>query len=180
MGGTHAPADASHGGRTHGRAAEHEPVFVGARREQLDETLRKYPTKMAALLPALWMVQEERGWVSESAMAEVAEVLALTPAYVKGVVTFYTMYHQHPVGKYFVQVCTTSPCGVCGAEDVVRALLKHTGAGELGVTSADGRFTVIEVECLGACGFPTPVMINEQFVESVTPESVPDVLAKLA
>ncbi len=65
-------------------------------------------------------------------MAEVAAVLDLTPAYVKGVVTFYTMYHQHPVGKYFVQVCTTSPCNVCGAEDVVRAFLKQTGAQRVG------------------------------------------------
>ena len=78
------------------------------------------------------VIQRERGWVSEDGMAEVAEVLELTPAYVKGVVTFYTMYHQHPVGKYFIQVCTTSPCGICGAEDVARALVKETGCGDLG------------------------------------------------
>ena len=169
-----APAHASHGA--------HEPyvkVFTGALRKELDELLTRYPTKMAALLPALWIVQRERGWVSEEGMAEVAEVLELTPAYVKGVVTFYTMYHQHPVGKYFIQVCTTSPCGICGAEDVVKAFLKHTGAGELGQSSPDGRFTVIEVECLGACGFATPVMINEEFIESVTAEKVPEVLARL-
>jgi NADH-quinone oxidoreductase E subunit len=159
---------------------DHEPyapVFVGARRAELDELLTRYPSKMAALLPALWIVQSERGWVSDGGMAEVAALLELTPAYVKGVVTFYTMYHQHPVGRYFVQVCTTTPCNVCGAEGVVDAFLQHTGAGELGVTSPDGRFTVIEVECLGACGFATPVMINEQFVESVTPERVPQILA---
>ena len=80
--------------------------------------------------------------------------------------------------RYFVQVCTTSPCNVCGAEDVVRAFLDHTGCGELGVTSSDGLYTVIEVECLGACGFATPVMVNADFLESVTPESVPDILAK--
>jgi NADH-quinone oxidoreductase E subunit len=134
---------------------------------------------MAALLPALWMVQEDRGWVSPEAMAEVAQLLGLTPAYVKGVVTFYTMYHQHPVGRHFVQVCTTTPCNVCGAEDVVKAFLQHTGCDELGVTSPDGRFTVIEVECLGACGFATPVMINDRFVESVTPDTVPQILAGL-
>ncbi len=131
-----------------------------------------YPTKQACLLPALWMVQEARGWISEPAMAEVAEVLGLTPAYVKGVVTFYTMYHTHPVGRHFIQVCTTSPCNICGAEDVVKALLKHTGCGELGATSPDGRFTVIEVECLGACGFATPILIDDDFIESVTPERV--------
>jgi NADH-quinone oxidoreductase E subunit len=133
---------------------------------------------MAVLLPALWMVQEKHGWVSPDAMAEVAQVLGLTAAYVKGVVTFYTMYHQHPVGKHFIQVCTTTPCHVCGAEDVVKAFLDKTGCGELGVTSADGKYTVIEVECLGACGFATPVMVNADFIESVTPEKVPELLQR--
>jgi NADH-quinone oxidoreductase E subunit len=175
---TSAPAtQPPHGHDPHG--VHEPPVFVGARREELDALLTRYPTKMAALLPALWIVQEERGWVSERSMTEVAEVLGLTPAYVKGVVTFYTMYHQHPVGRYFVQVCTTSPCGVCGAEDVVKAFLRQTDTGELGTTSADGKFTVIEVECLGACGFATPVMINDEFIESVTPDSVGDILARL-
>ena len=176
VGGTRAESDTSH--------AEHErgpytPVFVGDAKTELDALLTRYPTKMAALLPALWMVQHERGWVSEAGMAEVAELLELTPAYVKGVVTFYTMYHQHPVGRHFIQVCTTSPCNVCGAEDVVEAFLKQTGCFELGQTSADGKYTVIEVECLGACGFATPIMINEDFIESVTPERVPAILAGL-
>ena len=165
------------GGHGHGDEP-HQPVFVGARRQELDDLLTRYPSKMAGLLPGLWMVQQERGWVSEGAMAELAGLLELTPAYIKGVVTFYTMYHQHPVGTHFIQVCTTSPCGVCGAEDVVKAFLEHTGCGELGLTSPDGRYTVIEVECLGACGFATPVMVNEEFVESVTPETVPAVLAR--
>jgi NADH-quinone oxidoreductase E subunit len=163
----------------HGAADEpYVPVFTGETRRVLEAMFERYPTKQALLLPALWMVQEARGWVSEAAMAEVAEVLGLTPAYVKGVVTFYTMYHQHPVGKCMIQVCTTSPCNVCGAEDVVKAFLERTGCGELGVTSADGRYTVIEVECLGACGFATPVMINADFLESVTPEKVPDILSR--
>jgi NADH dehydrogenase (ubiquinone) flavoprotein 2 len=162
-------------------STEYKPVFGanGPRRQELDEILKRYPTKMAALLPALWMVQHENGWVSEEGMAEVAKELELTPAYVKGVVTFYTMYHQHPVGKHFIQVCTTSPCMACGAEGVVEAFLKHTGCQELGQTSPDGKYTVIEVECLGACGFNTPVMINEDFLDSVTADSVPAVLAKL-
>jgi NADH-quinone oxidoreductase E subunit len=157
----------------------HQPVFVGERKKWLDDMLTRYPTKMAVLLPALWQVQEANGWVSEEGMQEVATVLELTPAYVKGVVTFYTMYHQHPVGKHFIQVCTTSPCQVCGAEEVRDAFLKATGCEELGVTSRDGKYTVIEVECLGACGFATPVMINEQFIESVTPAKVPEILGGL-
>jgi NADH-quinone oxidoreductase E subunit len=158
---------------------EHEPVFTGERLAELERVLSRYPTKMAALLPALWMLQDARGWVSDGGMREVAALLDLTPAYVKGVVSFYTMYHQHPVGKHFVQVCTTTPCNVCGAEDVVRAFLDATGCEDLGLTSPDGRFTVIEVECLGACGFATPVMINDDFLESVTPERVPRIVAGL-
>ena len=180
IGHQNAPSSQAHGSSAaHGHDAPYAPVFgaAGARKE-LDDLLARYPTKMAALLPALWIIQRERGWISEDAMAEAAEVLDLTPAYVKGVVTFYTMYHQHPVGKHFIQVCTTSPCHVCGAEDVVNAFLDRTGCRELGATSPDGRYTVIEVECLGACGFATPVMVNEEFLESVTPESVPDVLAR--
>ncbi len=111
-------------------------------------------------------------------MAEVAAVLDTTAAHVKGVVTFYTMYHQHPVGKNFVQVCTTSCCNICGAEDVVKALLQETGAKELGATSPDGKWTVIEVECLGACGFPTPILVNDDFIENVTPDKVPDLVRK--
>jgi NADH-quinone oxidoreductase E subunit len=154
----------------------YQPVFTGAARARLEALFPKYPTRQACLLPALWMVQEARGWISERAVAEVADVLDLTPAFVKGVVTFYTMYHTHPVGRHFIQVCTTSPCNICGAEDVTRAFLQHTGCGELGATSPDGRFTVIEVECLGACGFATPVLIDDDFIEGVTPERVPGIL----
>jgi NADH-quinone oxidoreductase E subunit len=169
----------------HGRGAgdhgvPHEPVFVGETKAKLEQLFAKYPTKQACLLPALWIVQEQRGWISEAAMGEVADVLGLTPAFVKGVVTFYTMYHTHPVGRHFIQVCTTSPCGICGAEDTLQALLKETGCGELGATSADGRFTVIEVECLGACGFATPIMVDDDFIESVTPEKVPEILKRYA
>ncbi len=157
-------------------APAYAPVFVGAGKTKLEALFAKYPTKQACLLPALWMVQEARGWVSEEGIHETAQVLGLTPAYVKGVVTFYTMYHTHPVGRHFIQVCTTSPCNICGAEDVVKALLQNTGCGELGATSPDGRFTVTEVECLGACGFPTPILINDDFIENVTPERVPGLL----
>jgi NADH dehydrogenase (ubiquinone) flavoprotein 2 len=159
-----------------GHATPHQPVFVGRFREELEKLFPKYPTRQACLLPALWIVQRERGWISEAAMAEVGQVLGLTTALVKGVVTFYTMYHTHPVGRHFIQVCTTSPCGLCGAEDTLRALLEATGCRELGATSQDGRFTVIEVECLGACGFPTPILVDDDFIESVTPDRVGAIL----
>ena len=167
-----------------GANAHHEPyvaVFTdgSARLKELNDIISRYPEKRAALLPALWMVQQDRGWISEDAMREVGDQLGCTAAYVKGVVTFYTMYHQHPVGKHFIQVCTTSPCLCAGADDVVKAFLEHTGCKELGLTSADGKYTVIEVECLGACGFATPVQINEDCVENVTPAKVPGILAGL-
>lgn len=164
------------GASTEHEDVPYEPVFVGPAKTKLEALFDQYPTKQACLLPALWMVQEARGWISELAIAEVADVLGLTPAYVKGVVTFYTMFHLHPVGRHFIQVCTTSPCGLCGAEAVRDALLEHTGCRELGATSPDGRFTVIEVECLGACGFATPVMIDDDFIDGVTPERVPGLL----
>lgn len=167
------------GTRTHapGDAPAPPKVFEGAGRRELDAILKRYPDKQAALLPALWMVQAQHGWVAPAAMAEVAEVLGLTVAYVKGVVTFYTMYHQHPVGKHFVQVCTTSPCNVCGAEGVVEAFLKATGCARMGETSPDGQWTIVEAECLGACGFATPVMIDDDLIESVTAASVPALVA---
>jgi NADH-quinone oxidoreductase E subunit len=159
-------------------AVTRDPVFAGKVLAKLEALYPKYPDKRSLLLPALWLVQEARGWISDGSIAEVADTLGLTPAYVRGVVTFYTMYHTHPVGRHFIQVCTTSPCGICGAEDVARALLQHTGCGDLGATSPDGRFTVIEVECLGACGFATPILVDEDFIDSVTPERVPELLAR--
>lgn len=167
-----------HSNATPVEAEAYEPVFTGETLKRLEALSPKYPTRQALLLPALWLVQEKRGWVSEAAMSEVGTVLGLTPAYVKGVVTFYTMYHTHPVGRHFIQVCTTSPCGLCGAEDTLQAILRESGCGELGATSADGRFTVVEVECLGACGFATPIIVDEDFIESVTPERVPGILAR--
>jgi NADH-quinone oxidoreductase E subunit len=165
---------AAHGDST---VTSHLPVFTGELKARLEALFSKYPTKQACLLPALWMVQEARGWISEPAMAEVGEVLGVTPAFVKGVVTFYTMYHTHPVGRHFIQVCTTSPCGLCGAEETLQAILRESGCGELGATSPDGRFTAIEVECLGACGFATPILVDDDFIEGVTPERVPGILA---
>ncbi len=178
---SHGPSAPAHAAPAHHDHAPYVPVFTpgSARSKELADLLTRYPDKRAGLLPALWMVQQDRGWISEDAMREVGDQLGCTAAYVKGVVTFYTMYHQHPVGQHFIQVCTTSPCLCAGADDVVKAFLEHTGCKELGLTSPDGKYTVIEVECLGACGFATPVQINDEYVESVTPAKVPEILANL-
>jgi NADH-quinone oxidoreductase E subunit len=154
------------------------PLFVGPYEERLQKILSRYPEKQAALLPALHLAQEIRGHVSPQSMDEVATRLGLAPAYVRGVATFYTMYNLGPVGKYLIQVCTNISCNLCGGDAVLDAFLREldTDAGE---TTPDGKFTVMEVECLGACGFPTAVQINERYYENVRPENVPALLAGL-
>ena len=144
------------------------PIFVGPYEERLQKVLTRYPDRQAALLPALHIAQEVRGHISPATMDEVAERLGLPPAYVRGVTTFYTMYNLRPLGRHLVQVCTNISCNLCGGEDVMDAFLEATGT-EAGEVSADGQFTVMEVECLGACGFPTVVQINEKFYENVKP-----------
>ncbi len=113
------------------------------------------------------MAQEIRGYLSPETMDEVAERLELPPAYVRGVATFYTMYNLQPARAYLIQVCTNISCNLCGGDDVLDAFLRAHRARRPGEISADGLFTVIEVECLGACGFPTAVQINERYFENV-------------
>ena len=154
-------------------------LFEGEYRERFEKILTRYPTKQAALLPALGLAQELRGYVSPQSMDRVAELLELSPAYVRGVATFYTMYNKAPVGRYLVQVCTNISCNLCGAEEVLEAFLRYADT-ELGETSEDGNFTIIEAECLAACGFPTCVQINSRYYENVTPEEAPRILERLA
>ncbi len=154
------------------------PLFEGEYQERFEKFLTRYPTKRAALLPALGLAQELRGYVSPESMDRVAELLDLSPAYVRGVATFYTMYNKRPVGRFLVQVCTNISCNLCGADDVLDTFLSQTDT-ELGQTSADGNFTVIEAECLAGCGFPTCVQINSEYFENVTPDEVPKILEHL-
>jgi NADH:ubiquinone oxidoreductase subunit E len=154
------------------------PIFAGAYGERLEKVLGRYEDAQAALLPALHIAHEVRGYLSPASMDEVAERLGLPPAYVRGVATFYTMYNLQPLGRFLIQVCTNISCNLCGGEEVLAAFLEHTGT-EMGEVSADGLFTVIEVECLGACGFPTAVQINERFFENIRAPDVPAVLDHL-
>jgi NADH-quinone oxidoreductase E subunit len=154
------------------------PLFEGPYRERLEKILRRYPNRRAALLPVLNLAQEIRGHLSQEAMERVAEAVGEPAATVRGVATFYTMYNKRPVGRHLIQVCTNVSCNLCGGHDVFRAFLEHT-ATEAGAVSEDGEFTVIEAECLGACGFPTAVQINNRYFENVEPEHVPEILARL-
>jgi len=154
------------------------PLFEGPYKERFEKLLTRYPDKRAALLPTLALAQEVRGHISPETMDEVGTLLELPDAYVRGVATFYTMYNKAPVGRHLIQVCTNISCNLCGADDVMAAFLRATDT-EMGETSADGNFTVVEAECLAGCGFPTCVQINSRYYENVTPEDVPAILARL-
>lgn len=147
-------------------------------RDRLDKALSRYPEKRAALLPMLGYAQERNGWVSDENMAEIAAELDLTPAYVRSVATFYTMYNKHPVGRHLIQVCTCISCHLDEAEEVFERFLSETGT-RAGEVSEDGKYTVIEAECLGACGFATAVQVNDRYFENVTPEKVSAILDEL-
>ena len=130
-------------------------------------------------MPALRLAQERHGgWLPPEAFVEVAEALDLTPAYVKGVATFYDMFHLEPVGRRLVEVCTNICCGLRGAQDVLRAFERELGI-EPGETTDDGEFTLRAVECIGGCGWPTVVAIDNMHRLSVSAEDVPSIVEEL-
>jgi NADH-quinone oxidoreductase E subunit len=178
------PADGGHAGAAPTRPYQlfdrdpAAPLFEGPYRERFDKIVSRYPDRRGALIPVLSLAQELRGHVSPETMTEVAALLELPEAEVRGVVSFYTMYNKRPVGRYLVQVCTNISCNLCGGDEVLAAILEETGT-ELGETSEDDLFTVMEVECLAACGFPTAIQINSQYFENITPADVPALLQRL-
>jgi NADH-quinone oxidoreductase subunit E len=152
--------------------------FSAAARTELEATLAKYPRTQAALLPALFLAQREFGYVTLEAMEYVAGLLGLSPARVLGVATFYTMFNKLPTGKHLVQVCMNLPCALRGSEEVFEYLGKKLGI-KAGETTADGKFTLMKVECLGACGNAPMMQIDDDYYEDLTPGKVDQVLARL-
>jgi NADH-quinone oxidoreductase E subunit len=154
--------------------AEGPPFALTAeRRAQLDEILSKYPAdrKRSAVLAALYLVQEQQGYLTASGMRHIAPLLDLTPAEVEDVATYYVMFYKEPVGKYVLQVCRTLSCALAGAERVTESLSEILGIG-VGETDASGMFTLLEFECLGACDRAPVVMVNnELWHEAATPEN---------
>lgn len=169
------PPAGAHGALSCGKPLQ----FSGEARTRLTKILSRYPTKQAALLPALWLAQEEWGWISREAVDHVASVLELTPAFVWGVVTFYTMFNRAPVGRNLIQVCTSISCHLAGAEEVFHECRRRLGGLAPGETSADGRFTVVEVECLAQCDKAPAVMVNGDDHALVTKERLDDFLGGL-
>ena len=155
-------------------------AFTAENRAQLDEILTHYPAERSrsAVLPALFLVQYQQGYITGNAMRHVAEVLRMTPADVEDVVTYYTMFYQKPVGKFVLSVCRTLSCAVNGAERVTEEICSalHIRPGE---TDASGTFTLIEVECLGACDRAPVIMVNDAWQELQRPEDIPALLEDL-
>ena len=143
------------------------------RRRQLDELLTKYPPdrKRSAVLAALYLVQEQQGYITGNGIRHIAPLVDLTPAEVEDVVTYYVMFYREPLGKYVLQVCRTLSCALNGAERVTEALSEKLGIG-VGETDKSGMFTLMEFECLGACDRAPVVMVNnELWHERATPDS---------
>jgi NADH-quinone oxidoreductase E subunit len=156
-----------------------ELVFSAESRKEVDRILTRYPDKQSALLPVLWVAQKEWGWISREAVDHVASVLDLSPAFVWGVVTFYTMYNRVPVGTHLIQFCTSISCHLAGAEDVYRECRRKLGELKPGETSADGKYTVIEVECLAQCDKAPAVMVNDDDYAVITKEKLDELLGDL-
>jgi NADH-quinone oxidoreductase E subunit len=153
---------------------EGEPfVFTPERRARFEELATHYPPerRKSAILYALFMVQDQQGWISANAMRHVAEVIGCTAAEVEDVASYYSMYYRQPVGKYVIQVCRTLSCALRGAERVTEEVGRALGIA-VGGTDPSGTFTLVEVECLGACDRAPVVMVNnEHWHEHATPES---------
>jgi len=128
---------------------------------RIDELKAGFPHAGSALLPALYLIQEEKGSIPEEAMVYVAEKIGVSPAFVAGVVSFYTLFHPRPVGRHHIQVCRTLPCALRGCGEILAHLSKRLGIKE-GETTPDGRFSLVAVECLGACDTAPMMQINDQ------------------
>ncbi len=145
--------------------------------ERINHHIAKYETKRSAVMPLLYIAQEEYGWVNQDGINEVAQLLNLDPTQVKSIAGFYTMYSEKPKGVYWLQVCTDLPCALQGADDF-HAWLKEELGVEEGGTSADGMFTVEHVMCLAACDKAPMLQCNFRYVEDLDQDKMRELLAK--
>ncbi len=154
-------------------------TFDSTMEAAIADLLRRYPTPRAALLPLLWLCQDRYGWISPGVTEAVARRLGLSPAYVEGVLTFYTMFHTTPPARYVLQVCTTLSCAVCGAGALLHHLKERLGIGP-GERTADGTFQIVGVQCLGACGGAPVIQVNDDYYENLDPAKLDALLTELA
>jgi NADH-quinone oxidoreductase subunit E len=148
-------------------------AYTPERRARLEAICQRYPPdrRRSAILAALYLAQEQQGYITAHAARHVAEVIGCTPAEVEEVVSYYTMFHTRPVGRYVVHVCRTLACALAGAERVTEAFARTLGV-RPGETDPSGTFTLVEVECLGACDRAPVVMVNTNWHERVRPDEV--------
>ena len=173
--------------------AEYQPKEFAFKSEAaVKEIINRYPAgrQMSAIMPLLDLAQRQvgeegakanppyGGWIPRAAMDHIAEIVDEPPMRVYEVATFYSMYNLAPVGKYLVQVCTTTPCWLCGSAKVVDAIEKNLGV-HMGESTKDGMFSTMEVECLGACANAPMIQINDDFYEDLTEESTVAILESL-
>lgn len=142
---------------------------------ELDRVRKRYPTNLAALLPALHLAQKQFGWISLPVMRYVAEVLDLSPMQVYSTVTFYTMFHKEPPGRFHLQVCTNIACSLRGAEGLMAQVVDRLGAGP-GERTADGLFSIEEVECLASCGTAPAMRVNDDYHECMDEKKLAQLL----
>ena len=155
------------------------PFTLTPDRERIfDEILTRYPNRQAACLPVLHLCQEQHGWCSPEVVAFVAERLGLSTAHVQGVVTFYTLFNQHPVGKHQVWVCQTLSCALRGADQVLHHCEKRLGI-HVGETTKDGKITLRTAECLAACGQAPMMQVDKDYHENLTLADVDTILDRL-
>jgi NADH-quinone oxidoreductase subunit E len=167
-------------GRRYGVAESGRPAeFPPEARARIEKILKRYPTKQAALLPVLWVAQETWGWISKEAAEEVAKIVEVSPAHVDGVLTFYTMYNLRPVGKNLLQVCTSISCHLAGAGRLLEHCRKRLGV-DLEQTTPDGKFTVVEVECIAGCDRAPSMMVNDNYHEPMDEKKLDALLDRLS
>lgn len=173
--------------------AEYQPkTFAFKSDAAVQEIISRYPQgrQMSAIMPLLDLAQRQvgeegatanppyGGWIPRAAMDEIARIVDEPPMRVYEVATFYSMYNLAPVGKYLIQVCTTTPCWLCGSAKIVEAMEKNLGL-HCGESTKDGLFTTMEVECLGACANAPMIQVNDDFYEDLTPETMDSLLNNL-
>jgi NADH-quinone oxidoreductase E subunit len=152
--------------------------FTEENLEIIKQEFKKYPVKKPVVMKALYVAQEQNGYISNEVIKEVASVLEITPEEVLGVVTFYTMFHQKPMGKYHIQVCTNVSCMLRGGYEIWDQVKEKLGIDNLEVTS-DSNFSLEEVECMGSCGTAPMIAVNEDYYENLSKEKVEEILESL-
>ncbi len=149
------------------------------REKKVEEVLRRYPTKRAAMLPVLWICQEQHGWVAPEVVEYVARRLDVSTAAVQSVITFYTLFFEHPTAPHRIWVCRTLSCELRGAKAIQEHLEERLGCGP-GGTSRCGKFTLLKAECLAACGRAPMVQIDDRYYEDLTIEKLDRILDEIA